>query len=805
MEEYLLYDFDDMIINVVHTIEKYPELLSNLQEKYQYIMVDEFQDSNMAQMRILYNLTNNEIFEGKPNILVVGDDDQAIYGFQGAEIANIIHFKNNYPAREQITLVENYRSTASILDRARDIIIQGNGRLENSDDSIDKKLIAHNKETNNSVKLLELATQSDERNYLVDNIKSIIESGVSPSQIAVLARKHKEIIDLLPYFAKHNIDVNYERRDNVLDLEVITSLELLSNTIVKLFEQNHSHVNVLLPRLLSHPAFAIDPVSIWRLSLNAKNNHQSWMEVMSTTTDFIPLHKWLVTQAQNLAHTPLEQMLDIIIGAPNSSQNDEFVSPLYEYFFSKEQRELNPDKYLTYLEALRAIRTKLRNYKPLTKPDLQSFIKFIELHRIIDSPIMSLRPYSEKIDNAVNIMTAHKSKGKEFDHVYIVGAVDTMWGEHARSRSRTINYPENLPIQTSGGNMDDRLRLFFVAMTRAKKNLTISYHLADDNGKAMLRASFLTGDNWNAISPRIIHNIKSLESDAELRWYKPIVSINPTTMKELLQPSLKNYKLSATHLNNFLDVSRGGPEAFLINNILKFPQAKSPSANYGSAIHAALNQAHNHLLATGNHRAVEDVLHDFEQNLASQYLDPSDFDNYLQKGSDSLQAFLADKYTTFNNMQKSELNFAGQHAIVGQAHLTGSIDLVDINKKNIIVTDYKTGKPSHSWTGKSDYEKIKLHKYKQQLMFYKLLVENSRDYHGYVVESGVLQFIEPSYKGEVLSLESSFSSQELEEFSRLIQVVWSCIINLDLPDTSNYSDDYNGMMAFEKYLLDNKD
>ncbi|MEO5950330.1 MAG: ATP-dependent DNA helicase [Candidatus Saccharimonadales bacterium] len=804
MQESELYDFDDMILRVVHAMEVFPELRFNLQEKHQYIMVDEFQDTNMAQMRILYNLTNSEAVDSEPNILVVGDDDQAIYSFQGAEIGNIIHFGENFPTQKQITLTDNYRSTAVILAHARDIITQGHGRLENYDTKLDKTLTAHISDSKSKTELIELGTVSDERGQLVSSIEEIINSGVSPSSIAVLARRHHEIIALLPYFAKKGINVNYERRDNVLDLDVVITVERLARIIILLFEGQHDKVNALLAELLTHPAFAIDPIDIWRLSLSANNSHQSWMEVMATTPDFLELHRWLITQATYVPNMPLEQLLDNIIGTPNNAaRTDEFRSPLYAYFFSEEKRTSNPDEYLTYLESLRTIRTKLREYQPQKQADLRSFIEFIELHRGLGSMITSIRPHSDIVDSAVNLMTAHKSKGQEFDHVYIIGAIDTAWGERVRSRSRLISYPENLPIQASGGDLDDRLRLFFVAMTRAKKQLIISYSTSDDNGKDTLRASFLAGSTWKAVIPTLEQDVGSLESAAALRWYLPVVSVKNATMKELLLPALEYYKLSATHLNNFLDVTRGGPEMFLLNNILRFPQAKSPSASYGSAIHATLHHTHSHLLATGNHRAVEDILHDFEKNLTAQYLSPTDFATYLQKGSDALQTFLDQKYISFTPSQKTELSFAGQHVMVGDAHLTGSLDLVDIYEKTIIVTDYKTGKPSRSWTGKTDFEKIKLHKYKQQLMFYKLLIEYSRDFRGYTVDNGILQFIEPTQNGEILALEATCTFKELELFTKLIQAVWKHITTLDLPDTSIYEPTYKGMLAFEKWLIDN--
>lgn len=804
MQEAELYDFDDMILRVVHAMEVFDDLRFNLQEKYQYIMVDEFQDTNMAQMRILHNLTNNEVQGDTPNILVVGDDDQAIYSFQGADISNIINFRTNYPKCKLITLTENYRSTANILENSRNVIVQGSERLENHIPELNKQLTPHIKSTDADVYLHEAETIADERHWLVNDIKSKIIAGQKPNTIAVFTRRHHEINTLLPYFFENGIAVNYERRDNALDISIIKLIEQLARLLINIANGRHDEVNANLPELLAHKVWGIDPITLWKLSIKAYDNHSRWLDVMATVPEFVAIHNWLIGTAALIADTPLEQMLDIIIGKPSKGNTDaDFISPLYDYYFDKCRLENDPSEYLTYLEALRTIRSKLREYRPDQIPTLSTFIEFITLNRKIGSTISIVR-HATQSEDAVNIMTAHKSKGLEFNTVYILNAVDSAWGSRVRSRNRLINYPENLPLAPAGETEDERLRLFYVAMTRAKQQLHISYSLNDDNGKKTLRAGFLLGDNWQ---PQIISspdNIEHYIESAELAWYQPLVDPVTTNMHDLLLPSLENYKLSVTHLHNFIDVSRGGPAMFLVQNLLRFPQAKSPNAAFGTAIHDTLQNAHIHLVSTGKKQAIEDIISNFETNLTDQYLIKKDFDAFLQKGIDALQTFLDQKYDSFTPTARTELNFAGQHSIVGEAHLTGKLDLADIDKnsKTIIVTDYKTGKPAASWSGKDEYEKIKLHNYKQQLMFYKLLVENARDYRGYQVEKGIMQFVEPTNSGNILTLDTEFNSEELDRFKKLIDAVWTHIKQLNLPDISSYDPSYKGILAFEQDLID---
>jgi len=229
-----------------------------------------------------------------------------------------------------------------------------------------------------------------------------------------------------------------------------------------------------------------------------------------------------------------------------------------------------------------------------------------------------------------------------------------------------------------------------------------------------------------------------------------------------------------------------------------------PSAVYGSAIHSVLQRAHSHLSATGERRPVEDILHDFEQLLEQSRLASDQREHLLQRGSDTLTAYFAAQYDSFRPDQVVEKNFAAQGAVIGAAKLTGAIDLLEIDNTThqVIVTDYKTGKGTASWLGRTEFEKIKLHKYRQQLMFYKLLVEHSRDYAGhYTVDEGVLAFVEANRTQGPSELHLSFEPEELARFARLIEAVWQRIMSLDLPDISGYDATYKGILAFEADLI----
>jgi DNA helicase II / ATP-dependent DNA helicase PcrA len=798
MEQAGLYDYDDMILQVVHAMEVHDELRFNLQEKYLYIMVDEFQDTNLAQMRVLHNLTDNPANEGRPNIMVVGDDDQAIYSFQGADISNILRFDELYSGAAQIVLTNNYRSKAEIISLAREVIVQGSERLENRVEGLSKQLRAE-QGGNGHVALFQAPSVDSERHWLVQQIAADIASGTAPADIAVLTRRHSEIQSLLPYFSRHDIAVQYERQENVLDQPAILALELLARVIDALSHGEHDTANALLPELLAHPAWGFTPAELWKLSVDAYENRQRWLEVMATTPRFLDAHSWLIEMAALAPSTALEPMIDRLIGRPQDAASSVF----YQHYFGDLKLETAPASYLDCLAALRTIRGQLREHHGEGVPTLSSFVSFVALHRRLGTILMAPQATAHD-DTAVHLMTAHKSKGLEFSHVYIFNAVDSVWGEKARGVSRTIGYPENLALAPAGDTADERLRLFYVAMTRAKSQLTISYSASDDRDKATLVASFLAESAQAGADIPALSDAAQTEA-AELAWYEPLMT--PTgDLKKILQPALQDYKLSATHLTSFLDITKGGPRAFLLDNLLHFPSAKSASAAYGSAIHRTLQQLHVHVSATGEQKPLEDILHDFEQNLQRERLGQLDFATYLQKGSDELQAYLAARGDTFTPGQKSELNFAGQSVVLGSARLTGTIDVLDVNKteKRLVVTDYKTGKPTTEWRGRAEYEKVKLHKYRQQLMFYKLMVEHSRDYGTYTVDKGCLSFIEPTRDGQVSHLEMAFEPEELAHFEQVLMKVWERITTLDLPDVSAYDPTLKGIQAFEQDLIDGR-
>ncbi len=814
MQTAQLYDYDDMILRVVHAMEVFNDLRFDLQETYQYILVDEFQDTNDAQMRMIWNLTNNEATMGRPNLMVVGDDDQAIYRFQGAKVSNIIDFTSRYRDVRIVTLTDNYRSAGTILSLARSIIIQGEERLETSL-GLDKTLTPHRQATG-KISFDSYASDHESRYALAQSIADTYRHDSSRS-IAVIARNHRQLISLLPHLQTHALPVRYEHQDDILQAEPIQQLELLGRVVHAIGTQQFDEANALLPELLAHPAWTIAPIDIWKLSITAHHNSSYWLEEMLVSPGKLQqIAEWLIVTSHRALSEPLEYMFDLLFGVTDSQAGDtshdelviesgeeteDFISPYRAYFFPSDSLETTPGKYLIYLSALQKLRSSLREFRPDRVLMLSDFIEFLDLHHDMNLAIRDTTTI-ENDQSAITLLTAHKSKGLEFDTVYITDAVESIWGVSARSRSRLLQFPANLPLAPAGDSDDERLRLLYVASTRAKDSLLFFAGRYNDNGKELLPIGFIPTEVLSPIEHPTLgatQRIEALHHD----WRAPLLDIQTATKDQLLRPLLDRYKLSATHLNNFLDVSRGGPELFLLHNLLRFPQAMSPSAAYGSAIHAVLQRAHAHLTSTGKRRPVEDILHDYEELLTRHQLSETEFAKQLQRGTTTLNEFLRQRYDSFAPSQLVEQSFATESIMIDEALITGAIDLIDIDtdEKTIFITDYKTGKSARSWRGITDYERIKLHHYEQQLIMYKLLVEHSRHFAGYTVTGARIEFVEPDEKGEIITLDYDYDEAKIKQFRHLLHTVWTRIQSLNFDGNPVYTLDYQGILDFERDVM----
>ena len=804
-----LVDFNDQIMWVLRVLHENVELRYSLQERFQYVMIDEFQDTNRAQLLLAQHVTDAPIHEGRPNIMVVGDDDQAVFRFQGADIGNVEGFDKQYKHGSPVVLTVNYRSTQEILDASRHISRQIELSLEKKN-NLTKELHATVKPSTQAVSLNEFDHDTEHYSWVANQVNKLIKSKVRGKEIAVLARERKYLDALVPYLRALNIPIDYERSENVLEQEHIVALLKLARLVSCLGEQKLEEANALLPQILSEPMWGIEAADLWAVAQKAYTHKKFWLDVIyeQKNTRLRAVADFLIETGNTSSSLPAEHILDRLIGATNPGM-DGFVSPFKDFFFGEELLKNQPANYLTLLSHLSTLRRHLRKYQTnqkevLTIKDVLEFVDSFtrsETLRMVDKS-----PHRED-DNAVQLMTVHKAKGLEFDNVFVIALQNDSWVK--TGRSNRFSYPQNLQIiKPADNDNDDSLRLLFVAMSRARYNLQLNYFLNNEDGKAQQPYGPLLALKMEPTRPAVKELTTEITRQFEQRWLTKHSSVNRSDMKSYFSQSLSRYKISPTHLNNFLDVSVGGPLYYLTENLLHFPSVKAPYACYGTAMHAAISEAHNQV-AQGKKINPDKVASKFGDVLAMQPLSPQDMERFAKEGVEALRYYLAKEASSFKPNQKVDISFADQSVVLGKARLRGDIDRIDFepNTKTVIISDYKTGTPESKWIlppSATQYERIKMYRYKNQLMFYKLLVDGSADWgkKGWRAESGVLRFLKKNPYGKLNQVPLVYGSKEIADFGKLIVSVWGHIQALDFPDTKNYTPDINGILLFEKDLID---
>lgn len=804
------YTFDDMILRTIRALEEHEELRLTLQEQYQYMLVDEYQDTNGSQNKLLELLSDNPVNEGRPNLMVVGDDDQAIYRFQGAEMSVMLEFLQRWHDVTQIVLTENYRSGKALLELNRSVITQGEERLENRVEGLTKALVSgHSKPPLAHIERVQTTSDIDQYAFVAREIARLIKDGASPSSIAVLAPKHRYLQELVPYLFDEDLPVNYERREHILEQPHIVEIVNLARLINAAAEGNWDAVDVLMPGVLAAEYWGLEPLDIWHISVDAYRSKKLWLEIMLKHKNPTLQHfaEAIPVLARNAGQSSLETMLDQLLGNQGIelAHNITWHIPYRQAYFNEQRLQSAPQEYFILLGQLTSLRERLREYHPGEALSLRGFITFVDSYQQSGLTLLDTNPHASTTES-VSLMTAYKAKGLEWNTVFVIGCNDETWGNRARSGRSSFTLPTNLAwIKPARDLSDDRLRLFYVALTRAKSQLYITGFDKTLAGKDSTPLSWLITPDVSLPEPRSMPELttQDLIRTQEIQW--GITPQQQTSLHDSLRPFLDTYKLSATHLNTFLDLTQGGPRHFFFRHLLHFPEASPPSAVFGSAIHKALQFLHTSVTKNGTVPKLAAAQQLFSDELMRSSLPRADKDRLLGRGRDALAQFYRSCTPNFSPTDKSEWNFKNEGVTLGEVRLTGKVDLIrQLANDQIAIVDYKTGKPMHDWKAREDYSKIRAHLYQQQLAFYHLLTNGSATFNTKTIVQSGLQFVEPADNGEILYLEYVVTPEYLERLTKLIQVIWQHVMDLNFPDTSKYPLTLKGVQAFEDDLLEGK-
>ncbi len=785
LDENKLLDFSDMLLNALTLLKKNEGLRNKLQEKYQFILVDEFQDTNEAQMQLVLSLVGDNI---EPNILVVGDDDQAVYGFQGADVSHMLSFQNKFPTAKLIVLTTNYRSRQEILDIARKVITQGKDRLENRIEVLEKTLTSAKLRQDGDLAYYEFKNQAEEYAWIASTIEEYRKQQMDLSEIAIIARNHRALEAIVPFLAEYDLPIDYDKQYNLLNETIIHQLVIMLQFVYSL-TPTQSPRNDLLPEILSYPFWGIDKLNIWQF-FQQRDYRQTHIERLynSNDTSLQEIGKLFLNLAILSEYETIEVILFKLMRSVDSSV--EINSKFYQYYFGNNAFELNQNNYIANLSKIEAFIHNITSYKKGKRITLLDGLNTIKAYQNQGGMMVNLSLNSGK--HTVKLMTAHKVKGLEFETVFVIGTHTQGWSN--KGPSFPYPFPINLPIVPRQDSEDDFLRLLFVALTRSKINLFITSHLYNEKGKERQALPYL---EFLDTTPTPYVNTKDLTKGI-------LKSMQPVDMHiqeiSFLEGVVQKYKLSASHINKFVDLEYGGPLNVLESVLLRFPSINNPAMTYGNVIHKVFNYISIQLQSNKMFPTLDELNNFAIKVLYQEQLSVEDTDLVFNKLQDQLPNLIQATRDKFLVSHQSEYNLGQLFLEYEEVPLTGVIDRIEEHANHYTVVEFKTGTPILNWDNKSKANKLDA--FKRQLWFYALLLKVSGQYQDKPIQ-GRIDFLEPTIAGEYISLDLKITDTDINYIAHLVKIIYHKIINLDFPDISNYPKNQNGTEQFIRDLLDN--
>lgn len=774
------YDFDDMINWVIEAFTGNEALLRNYQEQYQYILVDEYQDTSGSQNKIVELLIN---FWDKPNVFVVGDDDQSIYRFQGANIENMLAFADGYK-KDLLTVVltNNYRSTQGILDISKNLIDRNIERLVSKIEGLSKTLVS----SNHAVKQLfhlpivhEYDTQRDEMINTVLQTEKLIAAGIKPSEIGIIYRENKYGDELANYFRLKEVPFYTKRSLNILDQPLMQQLLLVLNYLAAEHDTPYGGDEMLF-EILHFEWFDIPPVEIAKASVQVAE--QAYRGARTS------LRQWICEQAskpqRDLFDTGLHRQmceavttLEKLVGAVANHTLQGLIEKVIREGGFLSHMMHHPEKHW-----LLQLITGFYNYvkeetrrQPLL--ELGPFMDRIALMRK-EGLVLPLVQVGGN-ERGVNLMTVHGSKGLEFDYVFFVGCSSSCW-EKKRKPFSGFSFPDTLFLSAAQGNDTEELRrLFYVALTRARRHLYISFSNATIDGKLLEPSMFLAeiADGKGLPREKITLDQETISTFSALIFSARLAPEVAHLDDALTERLVAGFVMNVSALNNYLKC----PLEFYFRNVVRIPSPKNEAMEFGSAVHHALEHLFRKMQASGNvFPPLDDFLNDFvwymKRNRAS--FTREGFARRLEYGMEILKSYYTQNIPHCNKIVVIEHNL--RNVMVDDLLLKGKLDKIEFAGKDATIVDYKTGDPEKS--------KEKLSRpntkapnggdYWRQAVFYKIMLDNyaGKDWN---VVGVTFDFVEPNKKKEYVKEKVVVTPMDVDLVKEQIKTVTTKIQNHD--------------------------
>ncbi len=787
------YDYADMIMFTALALENDGDLRRALQSAYDYFLVDEHQDTNDAQNKIVEMIAGGEGESEQPNLFVVGDEKQAIFRFQGASPENFHYFRTRYKGVKLITLRSNYRSTQAILNAAQAVSPR------------ETELVSEAGHKESDAHLAVLSTPDVEMYFIAQRVKELLKGNgaakdaagdaVPAEEIAVLYRDNKDAAPLARMFERLHIPFNIESDQDVLGdteirklVRVLRAVQRFGNDI-RLAEALHADFLGIAPmdayrimafagrmrraaRIAAENGAAQDATQ--KETRSAERKKMTIYDVLASAE--LQKEAGVVSQESVTAATTFARNLS---EWKRAAENDGAVEAFEKIVrdsgcLAAVLRHPSGSEKLAKLHALfdllKSFTEHKRNY---TLDDFFAYLDLMEEHGVAVKAKDTVR-----MPGRVRLMTAHKSKGREFDYVFIMGAVDRKWGSRWHRDSltlpkgiyRIVQEAEAEVASDGDGGEDvkddsDERNVFYVALTRARKELFVTMAKADREGKELLPTQFVSEMKADILAPLDTEPYEKEfdEHRAEIEFGQTskdggkkgelAETKKPELMdKEFLNALFDQQGISVTALNNYLEC----PWHYFYVNLLRIPEAPNKHLAFGNAVHAALKAYFDELDGRegrgneGRDMGKEWLVRRFEEALAREPIPEHEYEETLAKGRKALPAFYDEYHTqwlAFRNGGGRGMNEVRVDGVTaGDTPINGKLDRIEIphDGKSVTVIDYKTGR-SKSRNEIEGNTKTSDGNYKRQLTFYKLLLAKEGNYD---MAEGVIQFVEPDERGK---------------------------------------------------------
>jgi DNA helicase-2/ATP-dependent DNA helicase PcrA len=658
-----LIDFEDQLALAVELFRSRPSVLDEFRNKFKYILVDEFQDTNHIQFELLKMLAARH-----RNLTVVGDDDQSIFRFRGASLSNILNFQSAYPDCRKVILTTNYRSNQAILDASYRLIRLNSERLEFKQ-GLDKKLEATVPGQPRSLFLEAFDTVSHEADRVADIILERHKEGFGYGDMAILVRRNADADPFLKALNMKEIPYRFSGSRGLYAQEEIKLLISFLRSLTD-FEDGRSLYYLALSPLYRVPAY-----DLIQISTLASKKH-------------IPLHRLFKQIAEGSspveiseeAAAAVRRLFQDLLHYVNEAARRNAGQLLFDFLqrsgFLKSLLEERSLRAEAMVKNIRIFFDKIKNFSDLAEDDsVQPFVRHLGLlQEMGDNPSTA---EAELDEEAVNVLTVHKAKGLEFSAVFMVSLVADRFP--ARERREKIPFPDELlkePLPPGENTLQEERRLFYVGMTRAKHFLYLTW--ARDYGLKRQKK----------ISPFVLDALDILKMPEETRKSpaeEEIRRVAQGTLQPGVFPAFKPadvLTLSFFQVDDYLTC----PLRYKYRHILRIPVLAGHNLVFGRVLH---NAVHYYLKKkmSGQPPAVEELVAEYGRLWVNEgYLSREHEELRRQAGERALRMFWRREEAAGRPPDRLEADFRWQE---GTVRFIGRWDRLDLADGGAVITDFK--------------------------------------------------------------------------------------------------------------------